>query len=285
MKTYYNSCYLCGSFDSEKLCSAFFKTTKFPLESIVICKTCGLVYKHPVIPEYEITHYMEKNHWDKKYFSEKLTKTANYVNEKIGKLSKGSLIIDIGAAAGDLLNSLHKYYPNSRLVGIEPSVHACNNAVSANKNLVMLPCTLDECTIADGSVDLITVIGVDYLFLDHNESLRKIHRMLNKEGKVYIERNVFLQSKAYVGRAIKRRRDLFGTNSMMKNWFTITQMEAQLQKYFKIEDHNEVLCNVVDGNKNISHGWLCTKRAKINSSIKIKNEYKENIQYITSMPF
>ena len=161
MKVYYNSCYLCGSYNSEKLCSAFFKTKKFPLENIVICKDCGLVYKHPVIPEYEILHYMEKDHWKKPYFGNKLAKTAKFVASSVPKLKANSTIVDIGAAAGNLLHSLSKYFPTCKLIGIEPSIDACNHAYSLNNSLRMLPCTLDECVIGDTSIDLITAIGVD----------------------------------------------------------------------------------------------------------------------------
>jgi SAM-dependent methyltransferase len=277
MKVYKQSCALCGKNKPEILFPASFKRKINPYENIVICTNCGLVYKYPIVPESEIIHYMTVGHWKSPYFDKKLNGTADFISKKVP--CEGGSILDIGAAAGHLLNHLSKRYPKASLTGLEPSKNACNEAKVLNKKLKMVTATIETATLPKNSFDLITAIGVDYLFLDHVKGLIKINDLLCPTGVFYIERNVFLTSKAYVSTAINNRDDLFGMNAMMKNWFTKDQMTLQLSKFFEVIGENAVVSNIVKGHKNIHYGWLCKKRTQT-VSVNIPNKYKENKNYI-----
>jgi len=277
MKVYKQPCALCGVNNPEILFPASFKRKINKHENIVICKNCGLVYKYPIVPESEIVHYMTVGHWKSAYFDKKLTGTADFIYKKLPHERQS--ILDIGAAAGHLLNHLAKKYPNAKLTGIEPSKHACNEAKALNSKVNMVTATIETTTLPKNSFDLITAIGVDYLFLDHVKGLLKINELLRTDGVFYIERNVFLNSKAYVSTVIDNRDDLFGMNSMMKNWFTIDQMTLHLSRFFEIIGKNSVISNIIKGHKNIHYGWLCKKRAK-QINVTIPNKYKENKTYV-----
>jgi SAM-dependent methyltransferase len=165
MKVYKQSCALCGASNPEVLFPAFYKKRISKIENIVICKTCGLVYKYPVAPEDEVVHYMIPGHWINPLFDKKLSVTADFVAQHV-QIASGN-ILDIGAAAGHLLNHLSKKYPKAELTGVEPSKNACNEAVALNNKLKMLVTTIEDFSLPENYFDLITAIGVDYLFLDH----------------------------------------------------------------------------------------------------------------------
>lgn len=281
MKAYLNPCPLCDNNNPEILFPAKYQRQSMILENIVICKTCGLVYKYPVIPDYEILHYMTPGHWDSSYFDRKLKDTAAFITREYPTVY--GVVMDVGAAAGHLLNHLSEKYTSSQLVGLEPSINACQEAKTRNANLLMLPTTLEDAAIPEESISLITAIGVDYLFLDHNVALRKINSLLKVGGHFYIERNVFLESKAYVSQAIRTTGDLFETNSMMKNWFTEEQFKVQLSKYFDLGANNRYVSNSVGGNPNVHIGWLCRKKIRINEKVAVGNEYEKNKAYIMNM--
>lgn len=281
MKVYKQTCALCGVNDPEILFPATYKGKAIKGENIVICKHCGLVYKYPIIPESEIIHYMNACHWNDAYYNIKLEHTADFVSKNV-QLEEGT-IIDIGAAAGHLLNHLSKRYPKASLIGIEPSKNACKEATDRNNKLRMLATTIEDVNLSENSIDLITAISVDYLFFDHVASLVKINKLLSENGKLYIERNVFLDSKAFVSRAIRVRGDLFGANTMMHNWFTKDQMALHLSKYFEIITENTIVSNVIHGHKNIHYGWLCKKKTGY-IKIDIPNSYKVNKKYVLSIP-
>jgi trans-aconitate methyltransferase len=277
MKVYKQPCALCGANNPEILFPASYKKVVSKHENIVICKNCGLVYKYPIVPERGITHYMNPGHWTEDYYDTKLGGTAEFVAKHV-PLRKGN-ILDIGAAAGHLLNHLSKQYPKAKLTGVEPSENACKEAVARNNKLTMVTATIEDAVLPENSFDLITAIGVDYLFLDHVNGLIKISKLLSDTGRLYIERNVFLDSKAYVSKAIKKRNDLFGTNTMMKNWFTKDQMVLQLSKFFDVVLGNCVVSNIIEGHKNIHYGWIC-RRQTVDFTVTIPNSYKENKNYI-----
>jgi hypothetical protein len=101
--------------------------------------------------------------------------------------------------------------------------------------------------------------------------------------KDYIERNVFLESKAYRSTAINSIYSLFGMNSMMNNWFTESQMGVQFSKFFDIKMHDRYVANVVSGNENILACWLCSCKEG-DREVLILNDYAKNLKYIRKLP-
>jgi trans-aconitate methyltransferase len=182
-----------------------------------------------------------------------------------------------------LLHHLHKWYPNSKLLGIEPSKNACDAAIKRNQKLEMFNGTIETIELPEKSIDLITIIGVDYLFLDHVAAFKKIASLLKPNGHLYIERNVFLESKAYRNTAINSIHSLFGMNSMMNNWFTESQMGMQLSKFFNVKKSDKYVANIVNGNKNVHVCWLCSYKERTNA-VAVSNDYNNNLRYVKRLP-
>lgn len=278
-----NNCTLCGSHKYEILFPSFYQGKLSKFEKVVICKDCGLIYKNPIIPNDESTHYMDVKHWVSPYYNEKFLESAKYV-AGILKLTADSKVLDIGAAAGHFLHNLKKVTNVKNLFGIEPARDICINAMSSDMDLNMIPYTLETTQLPDRYFDLITAFGVDYLFFDHNKMLRKISDALNSFGGVfYVERNVFLEMPAFVTKRVKYLDDLFGTNSMLKNWFTEKQFERQLMKYFNIAEKNVFYSERIKGLKVKQIGYVCHNSAT-DSYAPFDNDYEHNKQFVLSMP-
>lgn len=285
MKAIINGCTLCGSFDAEILFPAFFEKQVSSFENVMICKQCGLVYKNPIIPCDERTHYVAKTQWSSSwanpYYEKKFKTSANFI-QSIVKLTKDSAVLDIGAAEGHFLRHLCSVAPVYKVYGIEPAKAICELAKKKDKRLNMIPYTLEDTEIPNSYFDLITAFGVDYLFFDHNKMLAKISKALSNNGYFYVERNVFLEMPAFVTKKVECLEDLFGTNAMMKNWFTEKQYEKQLSKYFSIEKKKIFIFERVKGIKNRHVGYLCKTKAAV-SDVVFDNDYDQNKKFVLSM--
>jgi trans-aconitate methyltransferase len=163
-------------------------------------------------------------------------------------------ILDIGCGNGRMLELLHKHFSKSTFYGIEPSLPLHQYILDKSFKIHLIKSNFDDCVL-NRTFDLIICMGVDYLFLDHNKAMLKILQMMKPFGGLYIERNVFLEMKSFVGSKINSKEELFWGNVLINTWFTEKQMEAQLEKYFEIKDK---LIYGEECSKQV--GWLCVPK-------------------------
>jgi hypothetical protein len=90
----------------------------------------------------------------------------------------------------------------------------------------------------------------------------------------YLERNVFLEMKSFVGDKVKNAQGLFGQNAMINNWFTQELMKIQIGKWFDIKATYNA-----DIYGSTQRGWLCEKTARIGTPI-IRDEWVQKSRRI-----
>ena len=243
MKT---NCPNCGRSKCKKLSSK-------EGEQIVRCD-CGVVYKN-IVRRDIIRHYGNPHIWDNPFFKERYKKISKYLAEKVKKPER---IIDIGCADGRMLEQLHNCFSDSILCGVEPSkpLHASLSNYGFKINVIKS--SFDDCEIKE-KFDLVVCMGVDYLFVDHNKGMIKLLNILKSTGCLYIERNVFYDMQSFVGKKIKNTDDMFWTNRLITTWYTVKQMETQLEKHFEIKD------KLIYGEEHSKQvGWLCISKNNTN---------------------
>ncbi len=266
MKSLFFSCHMCGSYDSEILTPAFLADGSFcNFQKIVICKKCGLVYKNPVIPELNKLVYDKYSWGDGSIFQKRISSLASYLSEFLENIQPKT-ILEIGPGPGWLAMSLHKLLPNSKYVLFEPSEEVALLTKKNLPDLTVIPTSLEEAFVREGFVEFVLVCGVDYLFPDLRRAIEKIYTSLSRDGYIYIERNVFVDTEAYAWFPIKTFKDLFGQNALMTTWFAVDQYKQFLNLFFDIVSERSYLHDETDGYKCVINGYLCKKK-------KMEDEY------------
>jgi len=266
MKSLFFPCHMCGSYDSEMLTSAYLADGSFcKFQQIVICKKCGLVYKNPVIPELNTLSYSKISWGDGTIFKKRISSLTLFLSGFFKEISPKT-IMEIGPGPGWLAMSLQELFPASKYILFEASQDVAELTKQNLPNATVIPATIDEAYINNDFADLAIVCGVDYLFPDFRRAIEKIHKLLTINGYLYIERNVFVESEAYVGFPIKSYKDLFGSNVLMTTWFAVDQYKQFLSLFFDIVSEKSFFHDETDGFKCIINGFLCKKKV-------IRSEY------------
>ena len=167
--------------------------------SQVICKECGLVYLNPRMNQeayndfydkyyrdlYEGNYYQQVDDFNKavkESYDYKLIYLSNLVGDmlKTEKLN----ILEIGCGRGEMLEKLEHYGHN--VIGIDLDSNCIN--VSQNKGLNAKQAhTTDLIEEYSGKFDLIITMHVVEHFLDLDEELGNIKKLLKPNGQFYIE--------------------------------------------------------------------------------------------------
>jgi len=239
-----NDCPLCGKSGGGITVSSRDK------EVIKKC-SCGVVYKSIVDVIEQPPHYRSPKIWDKPFFKKRYKKIAKYIAKTLNKECFN--LLDIGCGNGSMLKYLGKRYPKALLEGVEPSTGLHKNL--EKQTLILHKLRFDDLSPKKGKYDLIICMGVDYLFTNHDAAMKKLKTILSDGGHIYIERNVFIDMKSFVGRKVTSDDILYWNNPLITTWFTEEQMEKQLEKYFVIEDK---LVYGEETSKNV--GWLCSRK-------------------------
>lgn len=156
--------------------------------SYVTCNKCDTLFVNPR-PNYEelmsfYTQSVSTNYWIEEFFKpvsevrrDKIFKPrAEYINKSLPEKSTG-LIGDIGAGFGIFLEELNKYWPQSDLVAIEPSVEQAK--LCRDKGLKVLGTALEEVDNYKEAFDLLSSFEVfehlydPFSFLKHSYNLLK----------------------------------------------------------------------------------------------------------------
>ncbi len=234
MLSYIFDCPTCNSSDKETLLRSINRGNISDFEKVVICKHCGLVYKNPVVPDDTPPCYQDPELWNTDYFRQRADELAEYIKSEVD-FQPGMKFLEVGAARGLLLNSLKQKCPEIDVYGVEPAVDVARQAARAFPSINMFPSSIDECHFSPGAFDIVAVIGVDYLFLNHGDSMRKISSMVKEGGRIYVERNMFLGKSTLTNQEMFDCEDVVGSNSMFRTWFTDEIFRVQLNRFFDIE--------------------------------------------------
>lgn len=237
------ACPVCDGLDHHKLFPAFhgqfhegnYQQSGFcRFQNVVICRDCGAVFRNPVIPSLNVVHYQSPANWDPLVFRRRFDLLAEMLVRRV--VGTGACRhLDVGAGPGWLVESLRRHLPQLRSVMIEPSPAVAASIIADTADMV-LPSYVHETRLPAQGFNLITVCGVDYLFNDHRRDMDHIVSALAEDGVLYVERNVFLDQKAFCGFPIRDLEDLFGANAMMSLWLGRDQFVDYMGRYVEVFD-------------------------------------------------
>jgi len=182
------ACPACGSvnFDLQ------FKKIGF---RYVLCRNCGTLFVNPRPPLAKLNDFYTKSDstvfWIEKFFKpvaearrEMIFKPrAEYIRDKFAENSIGT-IGDIGAGFGIFLEELAKFWPESKMVAIEPSLDMAE--ICRNKKLEVIPSIVEEISEWDGKFDLLTSFELFEHLYDPKMMLKKVFELLSPGGYLLI---------------------------------------------------------------------------------------------------
>jgi SAM-dependent methyltransferase len=180
MKNHQNSICGCTSTSIEQ----FFSSGE---TDFYLCNNCGLVFRYPMPSLVELdciyAKLYQENMIELKQTNQEsndfaIRQYANYIKKNY--LSRESRLLDYGCGSGLLVSYLNSDGYNA--TGIERSEHARNYAL-LHRELNILR-SMDE--IADGSVDLITMIEVIEHLPDPFKEMEHIYEKLSSNGALFI---------------------------------------------------------------------------------------------------
>ena len=173
---------------------------KVPLD-LVLCENCKLLQlKHNAPPE----SMWGEQYWYKSGISSTIKNDLKDIvdkSNKIIKLNRGDIVIDIGCNDGTLL-SFYDKNKNANLVGFEPSKNVAKEAASKGFDVIndFFNAGKFEEKFGNRKAKIITAISMFYDLENPNKFLNDIVSILDKEGLFVIQQNyllTMLQSNAF----------------------------------------------------------------------------------------
>ena len=263
MKSFFFPCHMCWSYDAEMVTPAFLqKGEHCAFQTIVICKSCGLVYKNPVIPAKNTTVYKKSSWKSGLLFQKRIHDLSVYLANTLEGVDP-KFILEIGPGPGWLAAAIETQFPNAKLLLAEVSEEVAKLAKDNTQRATVVPASIDDISLRNGSFDLALVCGVDYLFINHRGSMEKVYHALAEDGYLYIERNVFVETEAYASFLIHSYQDLFGQNALMTTWFNKEQFKIYIEQWFHVVSEKTFLHETKDNVDCLIHGLLCKKRPTV----------------------
>lgn len=173
----WSRCNLCGKTNARSL----FKKDG---ANIVKCKTCGLVYRSPQLAPQEVLEIYREIALVKESkikFIERRMALYKYLLNELNRHAKKGRLLDIGCQFGYFLKLAKK--EGWQTFGVDVSRKA--TAFAKEKlNLNVFAGTLKEANFPDEFFDAITLWDVLYQMSDPTQELKKIRRILKKEGSI-----------------------------------------------------------------------------------------------------
>ena len=178
------NCNLCGS-NIKKL---FYKINlNNILIDIVGCKECGLVYRYYGLERGEAEKLYSKDFFEQNYIDkidqERLIKTGHRLLEEITKYHTRGKILDVGAGTGSYLKAAKE--EGWEEFGVELSSFATEFA-RKKFGLEIFNGKLEDARFPDGFFDVVIMIHTIEHIPDPANCLREIHRILKKDGIIYL---------------------------------------------------------------------------------------------------
>lgn len=178
-------CHLCGGTVADPL-------FRYEFKAIVQCRECRLVYVDPRASEEHLAGIYEGSYFQcadgpyyKDYFSERSWRTEEFrrLIHKITRYEKPGRLLDVGAAAGYLLDAARG--AGWKTLGVELSERASRFA-REELGLDVLTGQLPNLDLEKESFDAITMIDVIEHTVDPRANLMAAHRCLRAEGLLVI---------------------------------------------------------------------------------------------------
>jgi len=202
IEKYHVDCPICGSANNETILAS----DRYEMGiTTVICVRCGLLYTNPR-PSSEVFNQFYENHYrefyedvewpSEKYIKEgRFTERASIVFEHLKKhiesehFTEPVKILDVGCSEGSVLRFICKNSDrNIDAAGVEPSRNFSDFARGYTGGQVFNGSLEEFCQgDHDSKFDIIILNHVLEHFLDPQNSLQALHRLLSKDGILFIE--------------------------------------------------------------------------------------------------
>lgn len=104
------------------------------------------------------------------------------------EVSNNDTILDVGCENGQLLNMISKKYHNLQLntIGCDLSSTMIEVATELYPNSTFYNCSCENISVADNTIDTITVCAAFHHFPNINDFMQEANRILKVGGKLYI---------------------------------------------------------------------------------------------------
>lgn len=188
MKAYYLACAVCGGLDTERVAPPAGEDVAAVVQAIVICRSCGFVYRNPHVQSNSDTSQIANAS------SEKHDRTAAAEVAARVQLNVAELFLDIGCGRGFFAEALSGKFPRASAVVLQPDLDLAADAKRRNMRASLLPSVLSEAQLPENVFTLIVARGVDHRFADHRCDLETILTLLRDGGTLYLERSVFVET-------------------------------------------------------------------------------------------
>lgn len=236
-----------------------------PLNSVYQCRVCGLVYK-PIFNTsagVNVDNTYQVESWEVNYdvHLSRMNRVVEYA-KKFNDSLCAQPILDVGAGIGLLYDALECGGGGNNYVAIEPVTPIAEHLSGRFPDILVLNASVQRCAIPRSYFGSAFVLGVDYLFEDIDKAFSNISSSLIEDGMLFVERNVFIDQRAYVGNIIRTQDDMFAANTLIRNWFHHEQYEHYLSKHFEVVESlkNEYLITEDDSQETMfSYIYACRK--------------------------
>lgn len=169
----------------------------------VLCTSCGLLYRYPVVTDEEISNYYQCEYYeqyqDDSSRESRSLKTAREKNERLlwylqAKIDfNNKRVLDAGCGRGILLEQLAKVEDPSYLVGLEPSESMVKWIKGRNPPFEILCKTISDYVEQFESLkkplprfDVILLVGVFEHLSNPLKELMSLRKLVAKKGIIYI---------------------------------------------------------------------------------------------------
>jgi SAM-dependent methyltransferase len=109
---------------------------------------------------------------------------AEYISTKLSELGNNKRIGDIGAGFGIFLEELKDFFPNSKLIAIEPSKEMAS--ICREKELHVIESSLEMIDPNENNFDLLTCFELFEHLYDPRAFLKKVYQILAPGGYIFI---------------------------------------------------------------------------------------------------
>lgn len=213
MKAVFLACAVCGSFDAERI------TEERPhddlVQAIVICRSCGFVYRNPCIPEgNDVSNPPAR---DPQSAAREIVRRVT--------LGPGEAWLDLGTGDGNFAAALGRDLSGVEAVLVESNIGLVEQAKRRNPQAAVLPSFFWEADLPESAFSLVTVRRADHLFADHRRDMERIRTLMKDGGVLYIERSRFV--------------DGLAASTSGNSWFGREQFVEYLSLFFEVFDRVE----------------------------------------------
>ena len=158
---------------------------------LYLCKTCGLIFRYPVLPADGPDHLYNDKYFDSWGGDQaepmvRKQKRAYFLDhlKDIKKMKPEGTLLDLGCAKGYFVElALEQGYS---AYGLDISEYACKAAARTVGKERITPGTLEHSNYAPGTFDVITMFDYIEHVPDLDSTIKAVSRLLKNDGILYI---------------------------------------------------------------------------------------------------